>query len=742
MRIRILPERLEEKFLLLVLAVCLVSALFFAEAVVQTERQHVIQTAEHHARYIAELQAAGIDVRSLFNEHDRLLPIEDPALRGIVGNPLLDPRVTGLRAKLFLSAILLVGVLVIALRVVFRRLVLARVHSLERATRSLAARERIEFPETGNDEIGSLITAFREMVVSLEHREAELVIRNEQLKSEVRGRKAAVESLRESENKFRVLFEQHTDGIVVTIDGEVVHGNGAAAKMFGYESADELLYVRPRDTWPVYQPDGSPSYEAAQSHMAQAFEHGTHTYEWVYKRRDGTLFWTDVVATVIPYEGRRALYSVIRDISSRKLEEEEHVRLTAAMEQTVEMIVVSDANGSIQYVNPAFLEITGYSRKEVLGQSHDIVHGLEQDNPNHGEMREAISGGKVWKGKLVSRKRDGTRYQSETTISPVRDTMGRIIDYVTVSHDITKEARLEAQLVQAQKMEAIGELASGIAHEINTPTQYIGDNVRFLHESYEEIDRLLERFISLHEEVRTKEPENPKISEIDELVQAMDLEYLREELPSAIKQSMEGNRRVAEIVRAMKEFAHPGTEEMSPVDINQAIRNTIAVARNEWKYVAEVQTDLESTLPMVNCVPGLFNQVILNIFVNAAHAIGEVCGKSNGDKGTITVSTRQDEEWVEVRISDSGTGIPPKIRTKIFDPFFTTKGVGKGTGQGLAMAHTVIVDKHKGSLTFETEEGKGTTFIIRLRIVGVVPELHETEEIGHGIEPAKQRSGV
>lgn len=740
MKLKTLPDRLEDKLLTLVLGVCLVAAMLFAEAVVRTERNHIEQTARQQARYIAELHKAGVDVHKLVDKSGNLVNMGD---RGVLSQELPGDRVTDLRTKLFLSAILLAGVLVIALRIVFRRVVLARVRTLESATRSLAAREHTDLPKATDDEIGSLITAFRDMVISLEHREAELIIRNEQLKSEVRGRKAAVESLRESENKFRALFEQHTDGIIVTIDGEFAHGNSAAARMFGYETADELLYIRPRDMWPTYQPDGNPSHDAVAAHAARAFEYGTYTYEWVYKKKSGELFWAEVVATVIPYEARQAMYTVIRDISNRKLDEEEHVRLTAAMDQTVEMIVVSDASGVIQYVNPAYLEITGYDRREVLGQKHDIVHGTDNDNPNYEEMQTAIAEGRVWKGRLVSTKKDGARYQSETTVSPVRDATGRIIDYVTVSHDVTKEARLEAQLVQAQKMEAIGELASGIAHEINTPTQYIGDNIRFLHESYRELDGLLERYARVKEELRSRDPENSQLAEVEDLIDQMDLEYLREELPSAIQQSMEGNRRVAEIVRAMKEFAHPGTEEMSPVDINQAIGNTIAVARNEWKYVADVETDLDSTLPMVTCVPGLFNQVVLNIFVNAAHAIGDVCAKSgSADKGKITVSTRQDGEWAEIRISDTGAGIPKKIRTKIFDPFFTTKGVGKGTGQGLAMAHTVIVDKHQGSLTFETEEGKGTTFVIRLRIPGVVLEAHETEENGHVSKSAEQRARV
>ena len=164
----------------------------------------------------------------------------------------------------------------------------------------------------------------------------------------------------------------------------------------------------------------------------------------------------------------------------------------------------------------------------------------------------------------------------------------------------------------------------------------------------------------------------------------------------------------------MKDFAHPGTKEKYFVDLNKAIESTITVARNEWKYVAEMQMNLDENLPHVPCLLGEFNQVILNMVINAAHAIGDVVGDGSHGKGKITVSTIQHKDWAEIRISDTGTGIPVEVQNKIFDPFFTTKEVGKGTGQGLAISHTVVVEKHKGRLNFETEAGKGTTFIIQL----------------------------
>jgi two-component system NtrC family sensor kinase len=195
-----------------------------------------------------------------------------------------------------------------------------------------------------------------------------------------------------------------------------------------------------------------------------------------------------------------------------------------------------------------------------------------------------------------------------------------------------------------------------------------------------------------------------------------DLDYILENAPVALDRARDGLGRVAAIVRSMKEFAHPDRKEMAQADLNQAIQSTLVIASNEYKYVAEVVTGF-AEIPLVNCYAGEINQVVLNLIVNAAHAIGDVV-KGTPEKGRITVATRVQDAFVEIAIADTGKGIPVEVRSRIFDPFFTTKEVGKGTGQGLAIARSVIVDKHGGSLTFDTELGKGTTFYIRLPIAG------------------------
>lgn len=286
-----------------------------------------------------------------------------------------------------------------------------------------------------------------------------------------------------------------------------------------------------------------------------------------------------------------------------------------------------------------------------------------------------------------------------------------ITERVKAEHD---RKNIEIQLRQAQKLESIGQLAAGVAHEINTPTQYIGDNTQFLRESFQELVPVLSAPRQLLEAVRNNCVTPELLLATEQALEKADVDYLVAEIPKAIEQSLQGVERVAKIVRAMKEFSHPGTADKTKVDLNHCIDSTLTVARNEWKYVADLVTEFDPELPLVTCLPGEFNQVILNLVVNAAHTIGDTMKDGRGSKGTITVTTRRAGDWAEVRIRDTGTGIPESARAKIFEPFFTTKAVGKGTGQGLAIARSVIVDKHGGTITFDTELGKGTVFIIRL----------------------------
>ncbi len=272
----------------------------------------------------------------------------------------------------------------------------------------------------------------------------------------------------------------------------------------------------------------------------------------------------------------------------------------------------------------------------------------------------------------------------------------------------------QSELLQTQKLASVGQLAAGIAHEINTPIQFIADNLDFLNGGASDLLAALAAFRSHIEAQGASTAGGQGRALFEQVEKDLDLAFLRSEIPEAIDQALEGTRRIAEIVKAMKQFAHTDRGELTQTDLNECIRSTVTVARNEWKYVADLELDLDPDLPVLPCLPGELNQVILNLVVNAAHAIADVIDSQSGKKGRIRVSSRTLENLVEIAVADSGTGIPEEIGERIFDPFFTTKAVGRGSGQGLAIARNVIVEKLRGSLTFETEAGRGTTFFIRL----------------------------
>ncbi len=296
-----------------------------------------------------------------------------------------------------------------------------------------------------------------------------------------------------------------------------------------------------------------------------------------------------------------------------------------------------------------------------------------------------------------------------------------------------RNIKLQQQLSQSQKLESIGQLAAGIAHEINTPIQYISDNINFLQDSLKDIFQLLREYEQVRSQARAGKVDSELLSRVETTLQECDMDYLTEEVPRAIQESLEGVANVSRIVQAMKEFAHAGAQTMMAADLSQAIESTITVTRNRWKHIADLKTVFDPDLPLVTCRIDELNQVFLNLIVNAADAIAEKIGDGAEEKGTITVSTRQEGDWAEIRFADTGAGIPEEVRGRILDPFFTTKEVGKGSGQGLAIAHSIIVEKHGGSLTFDTEIGKGTTFLIRLPIEPDEPEAKGHEEEANAI---------
>jgi PAS domain S-box-containing protein len=375
-------------------------------------------------------------------------------------------------------------------------------------------------------------------------------------------------------------------------------------------------------------------------------------------------------------------------------------------------LIVVDAQAVIRSVNQATTAMLGYGEHEIVGRPLSCILPLPEPSEGHDVVMDILDLAQEQR----YRTKDGRLVPVLLSSTLLIREAGAVGGAVCVALDVTDTKRLEAELRHAQKLEALGTLAAGIAHEINTPIQFVGDSTHLLIDAFAVFRDLLHRYRGLAAAIEMGDLPRARaeVGALKAFELAEDVDYLEGETPRACGRCQEGLSRVARIVGAMKEFAHPGRREKEPADINRALGNTLEVARNTYKLVADLELELEP-LPPVLCHIADLNQVFLNLVVNAAHAIEEVVGAS-GRKGVIRVRTRQQDDRVLIEVADSGCGIKPEIRDKIFDPFFTTKGVGKGSGQGLAITRSVIVDKHGGTLSFATEVGVGTTFTVALPV--------------------------
>ncbi|WP_028583846.1 two-component system sensor histidine kinase NtrB [Desulfogranum mediterraneum] len=389
-------------------------------------------------------------------------------------------------------------------------------------------------------------------------------------------------------------------------------------------------------------------------------------------------------------------------------------------------VVEVDREGRIIEANQEALHILGWSREELVGlECHPVIHHTLDDGsaypwefcPLFAALEDGsshhVDGDVFWK-------RDGSSFSADFIVCANRNEHNQISGAILTFRNITEQRLQEAKRVHNLKLQSIGELSAGIAHEINTPIQFIGNNLSFLEQGFEDLLQLLQEYSRL----RKNEQLRPVSSEINQQLsdqeEEADLEYLLEEVPKAFTQTQHGVDRVRELVQGLKGFSHSSEETRQLTDLNQVINNTLIVCRNEYKYCAEVQLEL-GAIPEIEVFQGDMGQVILNLVVNAAHAIAEKTSATS-EPGLITISSRADEDKVLITVSDDGAGIDPKIRERIFDPFFTTKDVGRGSGQGLAIARTIVSEKHGGTLSFDSVPGKGTTFTISLPRQAASPE--------------------
>ena len=387
---------------------------------------------------------------------------------------------------------------------------------------------------------------------------------------------------------------------------------------------------------------------------------------------------------------------------------------------------------SIVYANRAIAQDHGYEASELRGRSPAALVPLQMNPDAFQRIGEAVRAGNTISAEVLARRKDGTTFWMGMFMAPIRDAAGSVSHFIGIGADITarlaqeraqrelqdqlyrqmqERERMAIELRLAQKLESVGRLAAGIAHEINTPIQYIGDSVYFLQSTQSDLERLLERYRAAVRQMSGTEYS----AAVDEIEKDFDLPFLTMEIPKAFERTLEGVERVAGIVRAMKEFAHPDAAEHSYADLNHAIETTLTVAQNEYKYSAQIETQF-GALPLVICNVGELNQVFLNLIVNASHAIAE-SGK-DASEGRITIATSTARDHVLISIADNGCGIPENNLEKIFDPFFTTKPVGRGTGQGLAIARSIVVEKHGGTIDVQSVLGSGTRFILRLPVPG------------------------
>lgn len=395
------------------------------------------------------------------------------------------------------------------------------------------------------------------------------------------------------------------------------------------------------------------------------------------------------------------------------------------------------AGAPIVFANLAMARDYGCEPSELIGQPFFALAASVEDRREEVErICQNLLCGLEGRGEFQVVRRDGSIFTAGMSFAPLTDEHGSLTHVVCSARDITsiieeqrdkrelqeklyaemrERERIAIELRLAQKLESVGRLAAGIAHEINTPIQYVGDSAHFLKSAVADLQQLTEVYRAAVESlIRGESPEavQENLTKFETLV---DKQFIDVEIPQAFARTLEGVERVTSIVRAMKELAHPDEQEHSPADINHAIETTLLVARNEYKYHACVVTEL-GELPAVVCNVSELNQVFLNLIVNAAHAIE--AAERDASSGQIRIRTRAHVENVEIVIEDNGCGIPQENLERIFDPFFTTKEIGKGTGQGLAIARSIVVEKHAGTITVDSQPGSGTRMRLRLPIAG------------------------
>ncbi|MDU2066603.1 MAG: PAS domain S-box protein [Sporomusaceae bacterium] len=541
---------------------------------------------------------------------------------------------------------------------------------------------------------------------------------------DVTEKKEAEKALRISEEKNKVLIQTIPD-IMLVVTPELTIVEFKQASEFSHIGDKTILGKQIQDILPAH------AAHIFKENVELSFQQKkVRPFEYQIEYEDGMKY-REARAVVI--SGEQALI-MIRDITEQKLAQEEILKLSQAVEANPGSIIIIDKEETIIYVNAEYSRISGYSKAEIVGQNVSFFRSEAHPESLYKEIKETVTNGKQWQGEICNKRKNGNLYWVLVSISPVKNADGEISYYLSMELDITEKKVMEdslyrhneqltaaykalestqLQMVQQEKLASIGQLAAGVGHEINNPVGFVSSNFNTLQKYFSRIAEVTCKYKELKsiEGIQSCLGVSEFIDQINQLEKRKKLEFILEDIPTLFNECEEGLQRIQDIAKALKLFVRSDRQnEFDAYDLNEGIKNTLIIAKNEVKYVAEVETDLKA-VPAFSASSGQINQVLLNLIVNAAHAIA---AKQLDAMGKIKISTHHDESFAYCLIQDNGVGMSKDIKEKIFNAFFTTKPVGKGTGLGLSISYDIIVNKHEGVLEVESQEGVGTTFIIKL----------------------------
>ena len=570
---------------------------------------------------------------------------------------------------------------------------------------------------------------------------ARMELEREQVEDRIEERTKALRAKTEEAEKY-AFVTKHTNSSVLILDenARVESVNDAFTRITGY-SAEEVIGKFPLDVL-----GGPATTDEERAKLINGIKSQRPFTLSVHKhRKSGEVIIVNIEAQpVFDANGKLIRYFQVEEDITRAVREKEELQcLTDELKTTADhlrqqsydlesarahserlldsidsILIQSDENGVVQRWNQSAERVFGLVAEEAVGRNFDRLPIQWVDFSPIASIIDSRGETPTCRAEVQFLSDDGTTRVISFAGFPVIE-HGEFLGYLILGTDHTENRVMEQQLHNAQKLESVGQLAAGVAHEINTPMQYVGDNLNYVDSKFEKLVDYIDNALELIEVADQQGFESDRVAELQAKSKKLKLNKLVNQIPEALSDSIEGVGHVSRIVRAMKELSHPGSDEKSPVDINRSLETTMTVSTNEWKYVAEMETEFEEGLAMIDGFPGELNQVFLNLIVNSAHAISDMTDGGNNGMGKIILRSRSKGNFVRVEIQDTGGGIPQKARERVFDPFFTTKAVGKGTGQGLAIAHSVVVQKHGGKLAFEVEEGVGTTFIVELPMPAV-----------------------